>query len=216
MTRTINPTRVVMALAVVCGGVLAAVSSGSAATVIIPHGSTVNVTSNTHWSPATDTVQFNTHNAGTFTTVSAVGGSWTIGNPITFTGTNFGGQRFRFDGANDLTFTNQFTLTGQPSGGDDQRASGIEVIGTGLFTFSGGINEINAASPFYKSGPGTLVLSGASAYTGITRITGGVLRASEGVGLSGSNLNMTGGILETSGTFNRALGTAARQLRGGR
>lgn len=212
MTRISNPTLVLFAQVVFACVALGVVSSSRAATINIPLGSTVNVTSNTFWTPVTDTVQFNIHNAAPFTTVSAVGGSWTIGNPIVITGTNFGGQRLLFDGANDLTFTNTLTLTGQPSGNSNQTASGIGVNGTGLFTFSGGVNEVNSLSPLYKYGPGTLVLSGTSSYTGITRINGGVLRANDGAGLPSTNLNINGGVLETSGTFNRSIGTGSNQL----
>ena len=66
-----------------------------------------------------------------------------------------------------------------------------------------------------KSGSGTLVLSGANTYSGVTTIaTGGALRAIDGVGLpTGSNLMLAGGVLESSGTFTRSLGAGAGQVR---
>ncbi|XHR28459.1 MAG: beta strand repeat-containing protein [Chthoniobacteraceae bacterium] len=61
-----------------------------------------------------------------------------------------------------------------------------------------------------KSGSGTLVLSVANAYTGVTSINSGALRAVDGVGLvSTSLLQLRGGVLESNGTFTRTIGTSA-------
>jgi len=55
---------------------------------------------------------------------------------------------------------------------------------------------------------GLTILNGTNTYAGQTHLTGGVLRANEGEGLSSySNLNFDGGVLETSGDFTRFLGT---------
>jgi fibronectin-binding autotransporter adhesin len=55
---------------------------------------------------------------------------------------------------------------------------------------------------------GLTILNGTNTYAGQTYLTGGVLRANEGEGLSSySNLNFDGGVLETSGDFTRFLGT---------
>jgi autotransporter-associated beta strand protein len=65
-----------------------------------------------------------------------------------------------------------------------------------------------------KTGAGTLVLSAVNTYAAGTTIAGGILRAVEGTGLpTTGNLTITGGVLESSGTFTRALGTGAGQVR---
>lgn len=191
---------------------LALASVPTWAVIVIGNGSTVNVTSDNFWLPTTETVQFNTHNAG-YTVVTAVGGSWIQPNPVLVTGTNFGGQRMQFAGANGLTLTNTVTIQGQPSGNDSQRGTGFEVLGSGLIRFTGGVAEVNTASTLYKYGPGTLEISGSSTYTGRTYINGGALRAAFGAGLpAGVNVQLAGGALETSGSLNRTIGTGAGQI----
>jgi autotransporter-associated beta strand protein len=69
------------------------------------------------------------------------------------------------------------------------------------------------ATTITKSGAGVLVLTGANTYTGPTLVTGGTLRAQDGMGLTaGSNLVLSGGVFETSGSFTRALGAGAGQV----
>ena len=69
----------------------------------------------------------------------------------------------------------------------------------------------------FANGAGTVVLSGSNTYTGPTTVQlGAVLRARVGVGLpAASNLVLNGGTLEylDAGSFNRATGTGAGQIR---
>jgi autotransporter-associated beta strand protein len=110
-----------------------------------------------------------------------------------------------FTGSNNLTFSaNQnaawFNTNGQQ----------VFNVTAPMLTFSGIINE--AATTIWKNGSGVMVLSGANTYTGQTRLSQGVIRATDGVGLPAtSNLYFAGngGVLETSGTFSRTLGTTA-------
>jgi fibronectin-binding autotransporter adhesin len=65
---------------------------------------------------------------------------------------------------------------------------------------------------------GTQVLTGANTFSGLTSVTGGVLRANAGSGLSpNSNVTLNGGVLESGTNFTQTLGTAAGnvQLIGG-
>jgi autotransporter-associated beta strand protein len=55
--------------------------------------------------------------------------------------------------------------------------------------------------------------SSANTYSGTTTISGGALRAIDGLGLSTTSLlTINGGVFETSGAFTRALGTGAGQV----
>lgn len=92
-------------------------------------------------------------------------------------------------------------------------ASGIQTFG-GILRNNDGTRFGTLA--FTKSGTGTQVLTGANTYTGNTTISGGVLRASDGVGLpsggSSGNLIINGGVWESSTTMERAGGTGAGQM----
>jgi autotransporter-associated beta strand protein len=97
--------------------------------------------------------------------------------------------------------------------------------------------EIAGTAGLAKSGVGTLVLSGANTYSGITKVLSGTLRLNDAnalpggteVGASGSPLqlgvsfqdpprpNLNGGVLElAAGNFTRSLGTSAGQVFFGR
>ncbi len=77
-------------------------------------------------------------------------------------------------------------------------------------TLSGGWSE--------KQGASLLVLTGANSYTGTTVINGGVVRATDGTGITTSNLRLAdgygvGAVFEsTGGSIVRALGTGANQV----
>ena len=105
-------------------------------------------------------------------------------------------------GANDLTFTGLATLTASRT---------IQVLDPGnVTTFAGGITEsIFGNLGLSKNGPGTLVLSGANTFTGVTSINtdGGTLRL-EG---NGTLLN-TAGITVADGGMLEIKNTAAANL----
>ena len=85
-------------------------------------------------------------------------------------------------------------------------------------TFSGVISDGGNALGLTKAGTGVLIDSGANTYTGTTTVTGGVLRANDGVGLpAASLLTLNGGSIEVGTNFSRSLGSAAGnvQLTGG-
>lgn len=68
------------------------------------------------------------------------------------------------------------------------------------------INSVTAnntsASSLILDGPGTTILAGASTYSGITKLSGGVLEAAVGTGLSNAtHLQLNGGVFQSSGSF---------------
>ncbi|MDZ7617681.1 MAG: autotransporter-associated beta strand repeat-containing protein, partial [Patescibacteria group bacterium] len=115
----------------------------------------------------------------------------------------------------DLAGTN-FTLGGLRGVRDVVLSGGgtLALGNNGANTAYSGSLSGNAA--IVKVGTGTLTFDGANTYTGTTTINGGVLRASQGVGLpSGAdkgNLTIHAGILESRGLLTRAQGTGNNQL----
>ncbi len=73
---------------------------------------------------------------------------------------------------------------------------------------------VSGTGSLAKTGGGALVLNGQNTFTGNVSVSAGALRASDGFGLpSSAALSLTGALLESNGTFTRALGTGAGQVR---
>jgi len=71
-------------------------------------------------------------------------------------------------------------------------------------------NGDGSARVFTKSGTGILELTATNTYSGATVISGGLLRALEGIGFSpNSQIQISGGILETCGTLTRSVGNVS-------
>jgi autotransporter-associated beta strand protein len=69
-------------------------------------------------------------------------------------------------------------------------------------------SELQGTVGLTKGRAGTVILTGTNTYTGITQISAGVLRATEGTGLpNASYLKLNGGVYETSGAFTRVNST---------
>jgi autotransporter-associated beta strand protein len=66
---------------------------------------------------------------------------------------------------------------------------------------------------YEKQGAGVLSLTSTNTYAGNTYITGGAVRAQDGVGITSANLQLAGGVFESLGTgFFRPLGAGAGQV----
>jgi autotransporter-associated beta strand protein len=106
--------------------------------------------------------------------------------------------------ATNLTYGGNFT----PNGTTYQLGGGGAVL---VYT-----NVIGAGSNLVIGGymPGSAVsLTANNANDGTVTLSGGVLRAVDGVGLStAANLVLNGGVFETTGTFSRTLGMAANNI----
>lgn len=168
-------------------------------------------------------------------------GTWTTGaamdvtgtNSTAYAGTNITALRFATAGAFTVTLDGTHTIgtdvilmtpaagagASVITGGTLQGTAGGDLVvsqnnTTGTLEIASTIANNTTATGFSKNGAGVLILSGANTYTGVTRVSEGVLRATDGVGLpTGSALVLNGGVFESSGaTFNRALGTAAGEV----
>lgn len=100
----------------------------------------------------------------------------------------------------------QGTSGGELSVGQFNTAGTLEIAST--------IADNTSATGLAKSGEGVLILSGSNTYSGITRVSKGVLQAADGTGLpAGSALLLNGGAFEsTAATFSRSLGTSAGEV----
>ena len=129
----------------------------------------------------------------------------TIGNAVTLQGNlTIGSAQTQL-----LTFNGPITLTGA--------SRTITTNASGTTWLSGNIGEASAGLGLTKSGTGQIIVSGSNTYTGITTVSGGVLRLQSanalpgGIGVSGgtSALTFNGGVIGlNSGDFNRNLAAA--------
>lgn len=119
-------------------------------------------------------------------------------------------------GANPTSITNGFLL-GTP--GKDLVVLQNNAGAGRALTISSTLPD-NATSGLTKAGPGTVNLTTANTYMGVTTVTNGVLELSDpnalpgGIGAAGglSNLTLKGGVVGLTGNFSRGLGTGAAQV----
>ena len=146
-------------------------------------------------------------------------GSGTTAGTLKYTGTGnssnrvinmagtTGGVVLDQSGSGLLKLTSPLTVTG--TGNKTLTLQG-STSGTGEFAGAIADNGTSNLISVSKSGSGIWTLSGTNAYTGATTVTGGVLRADDGVGLpANSLLTLQGGVLETGTNFDRTAGTSA-------
>ncbi len=113
---------------------------------------------------------------------NATGSSLTVANGLTMSGGSP-----TFTGTNDMTFSGASQMAG---------ANRTLTVSAGTLTLSGGLGQDGSARNLTKQGAGTLVLSGASSYTGSTSISNGSLQVAGSAGTLGSgavtnNANLT-------------------------
>jgi autotransporter-associated beta strand protein len=128
----------------------------------------------------------NTYSGGT--TISAgtidVGSDWALGTGAVDLAP---GTRLTF-AANGLSLANVFTLRGDPT---------FEVTGSQVDTLSGVLADGSVPGVLEKTGSGTLVLTGATTYSGGTTIAAGTLQ----VGTGGTAGALGGGPIDDHGTL---------------
>ncbi|SDD54765.1 autotransporter domain-containing protein [Belnapia rosea] len=140
------------------------------------------------------------------------GGTLLITGDAYFSGNNaIGGSSQNRGGAGDSAGADLFMMAG---------STVILNPGAGhVITFNGAISDTTKPKDYgpAEGGPtsgaglsinsGLVIFNGTNTYSGATVLNGGVLRATDGVGLgSDSNLTFNGGVFETSGSFARFLG----------
>ena len=156
--------------------------------------------------------------ARTVTTKSI--GNTTLAGAVTYRGDhtfNFGGtDTYSTPVARDLTMSGGVILTGGNRTFTVNQATvpstALPFANTATLVITGGIQEDVAGRALTKLGTGTMVVSGASSYSGTTTITAGALRAMDAAGLpSLSLLSFNGGVLEGRGvgSFTRSIANSA-------
>ncbi|MBL9080920.1 MAG: autotransporter-associated beta strand repeat-containing protein [Planctomycetales bacterium] len=136
-----------------------------------------------------------TFSFGSGTTVLAIGGAREIVNPIVNVSTS-SAQVFNFGGADDLTFTRNWTLYASTAA--VSRTFNV-VTNPGVITFSGNLLQGAAgAITISKTGRGTLVLGGSNTFSGGLSVTGGTVRISSnaGLGATAAALTLNAGTLQ--------------------
>jgi autotransporter-associated beta strand protein len=120
-------------------------------------------------------------------------------------------------GAGTLTVNGNLTVSDDGGGSAGATISSLVELGTGTgnrtVTVADGVGEpdlnisgvINGTRGLVKDGPGTLVLSAANTYTGLTAVNAGILRAGINNALSTGGLTVQGGTYDI-GTFSDTIG----------
>lgn len=155
---------------------------------------------------------------GSSITIGTSASTWTIGNGTTTSTVNLNSVLGGGGADRDLRYTIGANLTLAGNGSGITTFTGNSTSGYGA-TFSGDIT--GSGQGITKSGSSLLVFSGNNSYTGMTSVTGGVLRLSSANALSGgigttggtSALTINGGVVELgAGDFSRGLGTGSSQF----
>lgn len=188
---TENPGDVVSNIVRYTGATTLTPTSTGTATNYITSG---NLTIDPGVNPSYSTLQINTTGGGTLD----LGGDNLVSS-----------RSILVTGSDDYVIQNGTLKGGLHPDGSQGPAMALH-YGTGVLTIAA---QFETFAGFTKTGPGLVHLTGTNTNLGSTTISGGVLRAVQGVGLSqDSALVLGGGILETSGTLTRSLGTGVGNL----
>ena len=147
--------------------------------------------------------------------VNTYSGLTTVSSGILQYGTNnaiAGGPVTVNGGTLDLAGRTDTVGTVTLTGGSIIGSSGNSLAATGTFEMQSGTvsAKLTGSARLNKTTGGTVILRGNNDYSGDTTVTGGILQANSGQGLSASSFLSLSGILQSDGTasFNRSIGTS--------
>ncbi|MFO1486362.1 MAG: autotransporter-associated beta strand repeat-containing protein [Verrucomicrobiaceae bacterium] len=148
-----------------------------------------------------------TVNVGNFSTSSSAGGTIQVNN-ITYGTTGTGASAINFDGGTFVANGTFSTLAAVPVAGATfstvvkSGGANISVTGSNTLTIQTALTEdiSSTGGGLTKSNTGTLILSGANTYTGLTTVSGGMLTLSNSLALQNSTLDTTNSIASSSTT----------------
>ncbi len=191
------------------GSLGAGITGNNAGSLVFNGGGTLQYTgSNANIYQTTQTPSVTTDRLftidGTGAVTATIDSSGQYGNNTTATGAqnnaalvfgNTGAVAFAGTGARTVQ------LTGNSTGDNEFKP---------VITDKTAVTELTGLT---KAGAGLWIVSGTNTYSGPTTITAGALQAVDGTGIpTTSNLALNGGVFQTTGTFTRAVGTAAGQV----
>ena len=146
----------------------------------------------------------------------------TAGSTLTTAGTSSGSNTLTLASVSGIISGASISATGIPASttvtaiNASTKVVTLSAATTSTISSGAAINVTGVINPtsLTKAGTGTWVLSGTNTYTGDTTISGGALRATDGVSLPASSLlTLNGGVLEPVGNFARAAGSTAGKVR---
>jgi autotransporter-associated beta strand protein len=117
--------------------------------------------------------------------------------------------------ANSVSVGGNTSLTGQTMNfsGTVSLAANATLTVSNTTTLAAGLTQTGGARALTKAGSGALIILNSLSTTGNVTISGGLLALGSGVALPASLLTLSGGQLGTQGTFSRALGAGAGEVR---
>ena len=131
----------------------------------------------------------------TYSTVGTATVAVEAGGVLTVNGGGLGSGPLLVDGALNLnTNASNFSLAGAATGSITRTIAGtstLAVSGTQNDTFAGAINDGAGTLALAKGGTSTLTLTGSSAYSGGTTVSGGIIQVNSNTGLGTGTISIT-------------------------
>lgn len=194
--------------------ILAGNNTGFSGNVSIGTGARLVVASNSALGTGAGTINiYDSTSVTTGTGGISTRGAVTVSRDFLLDGVNQANanRSVSFEGtsADASVFTGSITITRTTA-----RDNVFAAVAGGTVTFQGVVTATSAsvAMPITKNGEGLVVFGAQNNYNGTTTINAGVLRGTDGVGISGSNVSLNGGVWESAASITRGLGSGANQV----
>jgi len=197
--------------------ILSGNNSGFSGDIALTTGARLVVASNTALGTGTGTIAlYDNTQVTTGTGGISTRGAVTVGRNFLLDGVNVqnANRPVSFEGttADASAFTGSITINAR-SGQSTvfAAAAGGTANFQGVITITSTSGTANMA--VIKNGDGLVIFSATNNYQGPTTVNAGVLRGTDGVGISGSNVLLAGGVWESAADITRSLGTGVGQVR---